>query len=121
MTDGTTPPTAMPIACRLTTPELRAREQVVQREVVAGVQETRELADGYALRFPGDAAWLDTLAEFIRFERECCPFFTFELRCEPQHGPLWLHLRGPEGVKEFVATLLALPNAPPDTLMHRDE
>lgn len=110
MTDADTALTEMPIACSLTTPELRAREQVVQREVVAGVQETRELADGYALRFPGDAAWLDKLAEFIRFERECCPFFTFELRCEPQQGPLWLHLRGPAGVKEFVATLLALPN-----------
>ena len=121
MIDEATTPTEVPIACSLTTPELRAREQVVQREVVAGVQETRELADGYALRFPGDPAWLDKLAEFIRFERECCPFFTFELRCEPQHGPLWLHLRGPEGVKEFVATLLALPSAHPDTPMSRDE
>ncbi len=109
MTDEDTALADLPIACSLTTPELRAREQVVQREVVGGVQETRELADGYALRFPGDPAWLDTLTEFIRFERECCPFFTFELRCEPQHGPLWLQLRGPEGVKEFVATLLALP------------
>jgi hypothetical protein len=41
-----------------------------------------------------------------RFERECCLFFTFALHCEPQHGPLWLHLRGPAGAKEFVATLL---------------
>jgi hypothetical protein len=115
MIDESTTPAEVPIACSLTTPELRAREQVVQREVVAVVQETRDLADGYALRFPGDAAWLNTLAEFIRFERECCPFFTFELHCEPQHGPLWLHLRGPEGVKKFVATLLALQSAYTDT------
>jgi hypothetical protein len=111
MTDEAMTQTEIPIACSLTTPELRVREQAVQREIVAGVREARELADGYALRFPGDAAWLGTLAEFIRFERECCPFFTFELRCEPQQGPFWLHLRGPEGVKEFVATLLALPVA----------
>jgi hypothetical protein len=113
--------TDIPIACSLTTPKLRAREQIVQREFVAGVQETRELADGYALRFPGDALWLATLAELIRFERECCPFFTFELHCEPQHGPLWLHMRGPEGAKEFVATLLALPSAHADTTTSHDE
>lgn len=108
MADTDTPASTAdtPIACRLTTPALRARERVLQRELASGIRETRELPDGYALRFPGEATWLATLAEFIRFERECCPFFTFELRCEPQHGPLWLHLRGPEGAKAFVAMLL---------------
>jgi len=118
MTDADTTLTEMPIACSLTTPELRAREQFLQREVLNGVQEVHELPDGYALRFPGDPTWLDTLAEFIRFERECCPFFTFELRCEPQHGPLWLGLRGPEGINEFVVTLLALPNTHGATIRH---
>ncbi len=96
------------VACALTTPELRAREQALQREVFAGLLAVRELADGYTLQFPGDAAWLDTLAEFIRFERECCPFFTFDLHlhCAPEHGPLWLSVRGPDGAKAFVAALL---------------
>ena len=61
----------------------------------------RELADGYALRYPSEAHWLDTLTEFIRFERDYCPFFRFEFHAEPQHGPLWLQLHGQEGVKEF--------------------
>ena len=95
-----------PIACRLPEAEQRTRQQALQREVFGGVEECRELADGYALRFPGDAAWTETLAAFIRFERDCCPFFTFELRCEPHGGPLWLQLRGPEGTKAFVASLL---------------
>lgn len=98
-----------PIACSLTAAEGRQREQMLQREVFSGIQEIRELPDGYALRYPGDAAWLDTLSDFIRFERECCPFFTFELRCEPERGPLWLRLRGPEGVKGFVAGMLPAP------------
>lgn len=99
-----------PIACTLTAPELREREQLLQREISSGVLERRELPDGYVLRFPGDAAWLATLTALIRFERVCCPFFTFELRCEPEQGPLWLSLRGPDGVKEFVMTLLAPPH-----------
>ncbi len=96
----------LPIACRLMGPEFREREAVLQREVFSAVAETRELADGYALRFPGEAEWLATLAEFIRFERTCCPFLRFELHAEQQDGPFWLRLRGPAGAKGFIAALL---------------
>jgi hypothetical protein len=61
------------------------------------------LPDGYAFRFPAEAAWLTHLAVFIAEERHCCPFFTFELVCEPAEGPIWLRLRGREGVKAFIA------------------
>jgi hypothetical protein len=40
--------------------------------------------------------------EFIAVERKCCPFFAFELVFEPQEGPMWLRLKGPEGVKSFI-------------------
>ena len=102
----------MPLACSLTDVAQRERQQTLQREVFSGVREVRELADGTAVRFPGGGAWVTRLTDFIRFERDCCPFFTFELHCEPRHGPLWLHLRGPAGVKEFVATLLPVDAAP---------
>ena len=103
----------LPIACRLAEPELRARGEALGREVFSAVTETRELPDGYALRFPGEARWLATLAEFIRFERACCPFLRFELHAEQQDGPLWLRLRGPVGVKDFLAALLPSPAASP--------
>ena len=109
MTTGTEVMPGLPIVCRLLAPELRAREQVVQQEVSGAAEEVRELPDGYALRFPGEGGWLATLAEFIRFERACCPFLRFELHAEQQDGPLWLRLRGPAGTKEFLAGLLALP------------
>jgi len=70
----------------------------------AGLEEVRELPDGYALRFPGTDEWLRRLAEFVAAERRCCPFFAFTLQFEPDHGPIWLSLRGPEGVKEIVAS-----------------
>jgi hypothetical protein len=99
----------LPIVCRLAPPERRAREAALQREIGGAIQETRELADGYALRFPAEARWLATLADFIGFERECCPFLRFELHAEQQLGPLWLRLRGPVGAKEFIAELIGLP------------
>ena len=70
------------------------------------VQQVNELADGYALRFPGDDTWANTLVQFITYERACCPFFTFALIFEPQQGSIWLQLRGPEGVKAIVENML---------------
>ena len=103
----------LPIVCRLPGPELRAREEALQREVFGAAVEARELADGYAVRFPGEADRLATLAEFMRFERACCPFLRLELHAEQQEGPLWLRLRGPAGAKAFIAELLGTPMAIP--------
>lgn len=72
------------------------------RELRTAAQEIRELPDGYALRLPGERSWFEKLAGFIAYERDCCRFLTFELVFEPDGGPIWLHIRGPEGVKEFI-------------------
>jgi hypothetical protein len=92
----------IPIACVLSDPELAQRMAALEADVFVAVRETRELEDGYAFRFPSDTGWLVQLATFIAEERRCCPFFTFELVCEPGEGPIWLHLRGREGVKAFI-------------------
>lgn len=60
------------------------------------------MPDGYAFRFPSKQSTILLASEFIARERLCCPFFTFELVIEPEDGPLWLRLRGAEGVKEFI-------------------
>ncbi|HBY92613.1 MAG: hypothetical protein M5U01_32250 [Ardenticatenaceae bacterium] len=90
-----------PIACTLP-----ASEQGNRSEAVAGLlrsaQRVDELADGYAFQYPGSEEWATQLLAFIVSERRCCPFFVFELAFETNHGPLWLHLRGEAGVKEFV-------------------
>jgi hypothetical protein len=66
------------------------------------VQERQELPDGYA--FQMDTAQIGTgqLVEWIELERQCCPFFGFEVRWSRQNGPVWLHLTGPEGIKDFI-------------------
>ena len=97
----------IPVACTLSDRDLAQRRDEITRTLLGGRQETRELPDGYAVRFPGDAAWATRLLAFIEGERACCPFFTFALVFEPREGPIWLHLRGPAGTKELVADLLA--------------
>lgn len=75
-------------------------------ELLMGRLEQRRLPDGYALRFPGEELWASRLLAFVVGERACCPFFTFEVHFEPEHGPIWLHLRGPAGSEAIVADLL---------------
>jgi hypothetical protein len=102
----------VPIACLLTAHDLKLRRDRILRPLFQGRQEVRELAAGYALRFPGEDVWASRLLEFIAGERACCPFFTFELIFEPRQGPIWLHLRGPEGTKALVAEMLAINTLP---------
>jgi len=95
------------VACRLTEPELRERRETVLARAAEGVREARELPDGYSYRFDADDETLDFLFHLVRLERECCPFLAFRVTVEPDEGPVWLELRGPEGAKAFVADLFA--------------
>ncbi|MCA1667279.1 MAG: hypothetical protein LC793_07750 [Thermomicrobia bacterium] len=111
MIEHRTPPTTeAPIACTLSDPERIARQETLSTELFARVEEVQECADGYAFRFPADAEWAAKLTAFALFERECCPFFTFELIFAPNYGPLWLRLRGGEGVKQFIAQMRIPPS-----------
>lgn len=82
--------------------EQRQRYTVLIKKLNSGKQEVRELKDGYAFRFSSDPSTVQDLAEFIIYERLCCPFFDFELAVEREGGPAWLRLRGREGVKAFI-------------------
>jgi hypothetical protein len=84
----------IPIACALSDPERARRIAALEAEIFAAAQEIRELPEGYAFRFPSDGDWLTRLAAFILDERQCCPFFTFELVVERGGGPIWLRLLG---------------------------
>ena len=95
------PAKELPIACGLGGREQRERREELSLEVFSGRLETEELDDGYVFVFPGEAVWAEKLVGFVVVERECCPFFSFELRFEPGGGPISLRVRGPEGAKEF--------------------
>ena len=100
-----------PVACSLTTVELRDHEATLLAQFRSAVIETEELQEGYAFRLPGDGKWITLVAELIVAERECCPFLTFELATLPNKGPLIVRVIGPSGAKEFVKTILLKPTA----------
>ena len=82
------------------------RHQELRKQLHEKTQEVRELANGYALRLPAENGMILSVAEFITLERQCCPFFSFELEVEGDQASLWLKLTGREGVKEFLKSML---------------
>ncbi|TYZ07256.1 hypothetical protein FY528_15685 [Hymenobacter lutimineralis] len=96
------------LVCKLTTPELRARQQTVLASLKRQVLHRKELADGFAYEFSGTDAMLTELMTFIQTERQCCGFFRFELAVQDETRTAWLNIKGPEGVKDVIHNELAL-------------
>ena len=94
------------LACQLTSPELVKRKQTVLAELRRQIQESKETANGFVYKFKGGDGIIDQLSEFIKVERQCCPFFTFTLTIGKESEGVWLELAGPVGTKEFIKTEL---------------
>jgi hypothetical protein len=92
--------TAKPISCKLTSVELQKRKATVIAELKALVLSRHELTDGYGYEFEGTDDILDKLNTFIKTERMCCDFFTFQLTVAENKAIL--NITGPEGAKEFL-------------------
>lgn len=97
------------IACDLSVFTAQELEQhhTVTTTLFGAALEVRDLPDGYAVRLAGDSSMLMLVAEFIRNERRCCPFETYELRVEPYGSAIWMKLIGPEGYREAVVADLS--------------
>jgi hypothetical protein len=101
----------IPVACCLTSAELREREATLLAQFRSAVIGTEELRDGYAFRVPGDGKWIGLITELIVAERECCPFLAFEVAALPNMGPVIVRVIGPAGTKEFLRTVLCKADA----------
>lgn len=80
----------------------RKRYQELVQKLSESRQAIKELSDGFAFRFKAESQLIQDAAEFIAYERLCCPFFDFELAVEQDSDHLWLRLRGQDGIKEFI-------------------
>jgi hypothetical protein len=80
----------------------RERYKELTQNLNQSRQSVKELTDGYAFRFKAESQMILDTAEFIVYERLCCPFFNFELTVEADTNRLWLNLRGQNGIKEFI-------------------
>lgn len=100
-----------PPACRLDAlaPADRARHAALTEELRSAARSVEELSRGYAFRFSDDSALARRVIEWVALERRCCPFLEFEIVLGATGEPVILRLTGGEGVKEFLAEELLLP------------
>ena len=98
-----------PVVCCLSDAELRQREATLLAQFKSALTASEELPDGYAFRIPGEKKWLALVADLIIAERECCPFLTFQLTAKPKMGALIVRITGPEGTKQSLRSILAMP------------
>ena len=64
---------ALTVACRLTTAELQERRRSVLDAVRNAVEETVELQNGFAYRFPSNSDLIRQLATLVELERHPFP------------------------------------------------
>jgi hypothetical protein len=95
----------LPIACTLTPAEITARRATLLPGLLARAEERTPLPDGWRWRFVTSSDLLAAAAETINAERQCCRFLRFVFTVEPDGGPMWLEITGPQGTVEFLETL----------------
>lgn len=84
----------------------RARYAVLTKQLFATKSDIQELPDGYAFGLAANSQTIKDAAEFITYERLCCPFLSFEMTVGGDK--LSLRLTGAEGVKEFLNAELGM-------------
>ena len=67
-------------------------------------EEVRTVSGGLAVRFPGATCYAERALDFIRRERRCCPFLTFQIAIEPEERGVWLYMGGDERVEDYITS-----------------
>ena len=73
-----------PLACTLSSPDLAQRLAAIRSGLLAEVECAQMIESGYRLEFPNMSDIANALLDFIRFERQCCPFVDFGLGLPPE-------------------------------------
>lgn len=98
--------TDLPIVCTLTPETVQTRKAGLLPRLMARAVERLDVTNGYRVRFSPGGGLLETIAQVVDAERQCCRFLTFQISVEPDGGPVWLELTGPPGTRDFLDALL---------------
>lgn len=91
--------------CTLSREELAEREKWLA-SLSPGVEAVADLPDGFEVTFKGTPEWSKRIFELVSKERSCCSSLVFELRLEPESGPILLRVRGAKDATDFLKARL---------------
>ena len=94
----------VPLACNIDvfTPIQRDLHLQNTLQLVQAVHGVDQVENGYEFTFPNQTELISKIAEFIIYERMCCPFLKFTLQVNSNSEPVSLLLTGPEGTQAFL-------------------
>jgi hypothetical protein len=95
---------ARPIACDLTVFSIRERIKHVAlaKSLLAKARQVIEHDDGFTFVFEQSPGLEMKIADWVRSEKRCCPFFSFELTRTDAPPSIRLRISGPDGAKEIL-------------------
>lgn len=88
-------------ACRLTDREMVARKDQVARLFGERAESVSATETDVVLTFAEPDECLPDIVEFIRLERDCCPFLAWRIEIAPDGGPLTLAIGGTAEKRAF--------------------
>ncbi|SRR5258708_39586877 len=91
-------------ACNMNalSPVERVRHGVNTVRLMKNLQGIQENMNGYSLHFAKETRNIRQIAEFISFERLCCPFFDFMVQIRAEDEYVEVQISGAEGIKDFI-------------------
>jgi hypothetical protein len=96
----------LPIVCTLTPEALRTRRAGLLMDLLRRAERRDDLSNGLRFEFAPSGETIALIARAVEAERHCCRFLRFGITVEPNGGPVFLELTGPEGTREFVSALI---------------
>ncbi|GAB4010446.1 hypothetical protein EXU85_07765 [Spirosoma sp. KCTC 42546] len=101
--------TKIVLACKLTDHDQIARMNELHQTIFKKVDRVIERANSYELVFQQpDSLLSNELAEFIKFERLCCPWLLFQLTYQPENGPISLTMGNSPETRDMVKLVMEL-------------
>jgi len=90
------------VQCTLIGEDLLERKKLLKEQVFSKVSKKKEVQNGYVYYFRNDDLLLDEALEFIKYERECCPFFKFDISMLPFDAGFAIQISGSEEAFEML-------------------
>ena len=89
------------LQCSLTSEELVERKQQLKHQVLSKKLKREKSPSGIVYFFDDDKELLNSIFEFVQKEKECCPFFKFDVSILPFEKGMALQISGSEEALQF--------------------
>ena len=99
-------PAPLPIACALSQAELATRRNELLPGLSSRADSQETIPGGFRWSFSEAKGLLQDVVSVVEAARRCCRFLRFRRTLEPDGGPLWMEVTGPEGAQEFLRSIL---------------